>query len=33
LDESSGKTWNNPALADGKVFVRNHREMACYDLR
>jgi outer membrane protein assembly factor BamB len=33
LDESSGKTWNYPALADRKVFVRNHREMACYDLR
>jgi outer membrane protein assembly factor BamB len=27
------KTWNNPAVADGKVFVRNHLEMACYDLR
>jgi outer membrane protein assembly factor BamB len=33
LDADSGKTWNCPALADGKVFVRNHREMACYDLR
>ncbi len=33
LDESSGKTWNNPAIAHGKIFLRNHREMACYDLR
>jgi outer membrane protein assembly factor BamB len=29
---SDEKTWNNPALAGGKVFVRNHHEMACYDL-
>lgn len=27
------KTWNPPALAHGKVFVRNDEEMACYDLR
>lgn len=27
------KTWNNPALVDGLLFARNHREMACYDLR
>jgi outer membrane protein assembly factor BamB len=27
-----GKTWNHLALADGKAYVRNHREMACYDL-
>jgi outer membrane protein assembly factor BamB len=27
-----GKTWNTPALADGKAFVRNSEEMACYDL-
>jgi outer membrane protein assembly factor BamB len=26
------KTWNNPALANGKLYVRNHHEMACYDL-
>jgi outer membrane protein assembly factor BamB len=29
----SGKTWNNPALADGRLIVRNQTEMACYDLR
>jgi outer membrane protein assembly factor BamB len=27
-----GKTWNYLALMDGKAFVRNHLEMACYDL-
>jgi outer membrane protein assembly factor BamB len=27
-----GKTWNTPALAGGRAFVRNHQEMACYDL-
>ena len=25
-------TWNNPALADGKAFLRNSEEMACFDL-
>lgn len=27
-----GKTWNDPAIADGKIFVRNTVEMACFDL-
>jgi outer membrane protein assembly factor BamB len=27
------KTWNLPALVDGKVYIRNEQEMACYDLR
>lgn len=26
------KNWNPPALVDGKLFVRNHHEMACFDL-
>ncbi len=29
----SGKTWNNPALADARLIVRNQTEMACYNLR
>ncbi len=28
-----GKTWNNPALARGRLLVRNSEEAACYDLR
>jgi outer membrane protein assembly factor BamB len=27
-----GKTWNHPAIADGKVFVRNAVEMACFEI-
>ena len=29
---SDHKTWNPPALVRGKLFVRNHHDMACYDL-
>lgn len=28
-----GKTWNHPALAHGKLFVRNGEEAACYQLQ
>ncbi|HVU86184.1 MAG TPA: PQQ-binding-like beta-propeller repeat protein [Pirellulales bacterium] len=27
-----GKTWNNPVLVRGRALVRNHLEMACYEL-
>ena len=28
-----GKTWNHPALVDGRLLIRNINEMAAYDLR
>jgi len=27
-----GRTWNNPAIVDGKLLVRNATHMACYDI-
>jgi len=27
-----GKTWNHPVIVDGRLFVRNAEEMACYDV-
>jgi outer membrane protein assembly factor BamB len=27
-----GKTWNTPALAGGRLYLRNHQEMACVAL-
>ena len=27
-----GKTWNHPAIAHGRLFVRNATEMVVYDL-
>jgi outer membrane protein assembly factor BamB len=29
----SGKTWNHPVLAHGRLYVRNAEEIACYELR
>jgi outer membrane protein assembly factor BamB len=28
----TGKTWNHPAIAHGRLYVRNGVEIACYDL-
>ncbi len=27
-----GKTWNHPAMSEGKLFIRNMVEIACYDI-
>jgi len=27
-----GKTWNHPAIADGRLLVRNAVEMACLEI-
>jgi outer membrane protein assembly factor BamB len=26
------KAWNNPAMAHGRIYIRNEEEMVCYDL-
>ena len=32
LPALSDKTWNHPVIANGRLFVRNGREMVCYEL-
>jgi outer membrane protein assembly factor BamB len=27
-----GKSWTSPTFAEGKIYLRNQKEMACYDL-
>ena len=27
------RTWNTPALAGGRLYLRNHEEMVCIELR
>ncbi|MHB1426762.1 MAG: hypothetical protein ACYC3I_26700 [Gemmataceae bacterium] len=28
----TGKTWNHPAISQGRLYVRNGEETACYEL-
>jgi hypothetical protein len=28
----NGKTWNHPTIVDGRLYIRNAEEMACYEL-
>ena len=29
----SGKTWNHPVIAHGRLFTRNGEELACFELK
>jgi|GEM_PF-5273124 len=28
-----GRSWNAPIITDGKLIVRNQKELACFDLK
>jgi hypothetical protein len=28
----NGKSWTSPTISEGKLYLRNQKEMACYDL-
>ena len=28
-----GQSWTSPAIADGKLFIRNTKKLGCYDLK
>lgn len=32
MDGLEGKTWNHPVVAEGKLFIRNGQEAACFEL-
>jgi hypothetical protein len=32
LQAIEGKTWNHPVVANGRLYVRNAEEMACFDV-
>ena len=32
LNALHGRTWNHPAIAHGKLYLRNSEEMVCYEL-
>jgi hypothetical protein len=32
LPAIEGRTWNNPTLRGNRLFIRNHLEMAAFDL-
>ena len=30
--QRGSRTWNNPAMVGGRIYIRNDEEMVCYDL-
>jgi hypothetical protein len=33
LHAVTGKTWNHPVIAHGRLYVRNDQELACFELK